>query len=476
MRSALSSDWRVCQYVGVAEIDAMASLQRLARLAQPDLLGDLFPKQRAFVEDPSRFKAALCTRRAGKTFGVGRYLVRVAMSKAHLPTAYVTLTRFNAKRYMWPAIHRMKAARGLPCELNESDLMAKFDNGSSILLVGADDARKVERLRGDGYALVTIDEPGSFPQQLLGYLLQDVIEPALMDHRGTLALTGTPSPVPSGTFYDATTTDAKANGGRWSVHRWSMLDNPHMHDVGQEQERVLRDNHWTREHPKFRREYLGEWVRDLGSLVYPYDPQRNHVDRLPDDGEWVYTLGIDYGTTQDCAFAVWAWRRRVPHECWLVECWKRPGMLPRDAALVAKELSAKYRFSTIVGDAGGLGKPYVEEARRIFGVPIRPAQKQAKRAYIELMSGELKAGNIRVVGSTCAQWIDEAEKLQWEDESHEAEHPGFANHCLDAALYGYREAKAWNEKAPAAPLTEEQRILKAVVDRSARMKRPWYAR
>lgn len=445
-------------------------------MAQPDLLTDLFPKQRAFVEDRCRFKSALCTRRAGKTFGAGRYMARAAFARPNVPIAYVTLTRFNAKRMMWPALHRMKASRGLAYELNESDLMAKCDNGSTIWLCGADDARKVERLRGEGWGLVIIDEPGSFPQELLGYLMLEVIEPALIDLRGTECLIGTPAPVPSGTFYDATTTDTTDFGGKWSLHRWSMLDNPHLPDVAGEIERVLRDNHWTREHPKFRREYLGEWVRDLGSLVYPYDAQRNLVDRLPVDGEWVYTLGIDYGTTQDCAFAVWAWRRRVPHECWLVECWKRPGMLPRDAALVAKELGTRYRFSTIVGDAGGLGKPYVEEARRIFGVPIRPAQKQAKRAYIELMSGELRAGNIKVVGPKCAQWIDEAEKLQWEDEQHEAEHPGFANHCLDAGLYGYREAKAWNEKAPAAPLTDEQRMAKAAEEAHRRRQRPWYAR
>jgi len=457
------------------QIDPMAALRRLGQLTKPDLLKGLFPKQRSFVEDPARFKAALCTRRAGKTFGVTRYLAIAAMGKPNAATAYVQLTRKNAKRDVWPAIHRMKAAHNLPCELNESDLTARFPNGSTISLVGADDARKVERLRGEGYVLVVVDEPGSFPQTLLGYLIQDVIEPALMDHRGTLALTGTPAPVPSGTFFDATTTDAYP-AGRWRVHKWSVLDNPHMPDPSEEMERTLRDNHWTREHPKFRREWLGEWVRDMGSLVYPFDRTRNLVAALPTDGEWLYTLGIDYGTVQDCAFAVWAWRRRVPHEAWLVECWKKPGMLPRDAAEAVKDLQSRYRFNRIVGDSGGLGKPYVEEAKRIFGLPIYDAQKKSKRAYIELMSGELRCGNIKVVAPNCAQWIEEAEALQWETESHETEYPGLPNHCLDAGLYGYRECKAWNERAPAAPLTEEQRILKVAQDRHHRMKKPWYGR
>lgn len=457
-------------------MQSIDALKALRARAQSDVLAGLFPKQRAFVDDPARAKVALCTRRAGKTFGAGRYLARTAMSVPNATCAYVTLTRGSAKRLMWPALHRMKAAHGLPLELNESELTAKCPNGSAVWLVGADDARKVERLRGDAYSLVIIDEPGSFPQTLLSYLLEDVIGPALIDHKGTLCMIGTPSPVPSGTFFDATTGSTRANGGRWSLHTWSMLDNPHLPDVEDEIERVLRDNHWTREHPQFRREYLGEWVRDLGALVYPYDRARNWVDKLSDDGDWLYTLGIDYGTVDATAFAVWAWRRRVPHEVYLVECWGKTGLIPSEAAGEVKALSERYRFDRIIGDTGGLGKGYAEEARRRWSLPIMPAQKTNKRGFIELMQGDLKAGNIKVVGPKCAQWIDEAEKLQWEDQSREAEHPGFANHCLDAALYGYREARAWNERAPAPPVSEEARIVALAERNWKKQRKPHYTR
>jgi hypothetical protein len=452
------------------------ALVELARMARPALLDGLFPKQRAFIEDPSRSKAALCTRRAGKTFADGRYLAREATRRPNIPCAYVNLTRSNAKRLMWPQLHRMKATYSLPCEPNESDLTFRFSNGSSIWLVGADDQRKVERLRGEGYGLVIIDEPGSFPQPLLGYLKDEVIGPALIDHRGTLAMTGTPSPIPAGTFFDATTSETTAHGGRWSLHQWSMRDNPHLPNVEEEIAKVLRENHWTMEHPKFRREYLGEWVRDLGSLVYPYDAGKNWVDKLPDDGEWMYTLGIDYGTVDATAFAILAWRRRVPHEVYLVESWGRSGLIPSEAAEEVAKLCQRYRFERIVGDVGGLGKGYVEEARRRWSLPISPAQKQNKRGFIELMAGDLKAGNLRVVGPKCGEWIDEAEKLQWGDDTHEAEDARFSNHRLDAALYAYREARQWNEKPLAPVLSPEQRIIRAAETRSARMKKPWYAR
>lgn len=445
-------------------------------MAKPDLLGSLFPKQRAFVEDPARFKSALCTRRAGKTVAAGTDLAASSLARPKIPNAYITLTRFNAKRLMWPQLHRLKARYGLSCELNESDLIARFDNGASIWLAGADDPRKVERIRGEGFGKVYIDEPGSFTKPLLRYLMQEVVGPALVDHRGTLCLTGTPDPIPDGIFYDATTSLTTRHGGPWSLHTWSMLDNPFIVDPAEEIERVLRDNGWTREHPKFRREYLGEWVRDLGSLVYPYDAQRNWVERLPDDGEWMFTLGIDYGTVDATAFAVVAWRRRKPNEVWLVESWGKSGLIPSEAAEEVSKLCARYRFDRIVGDVGGLGKGYVEEARRRWGIPIQPAQKQNKRGYIELIQGDLKAGNFKVVGPRCGEWIDEAEKLQFEDETREKEDPNGSNHRLDAALYAYRDARQWNEKPPGPELTPAERIVKTAEEKARRMKKPWYAR
>ena len=37
---------------------------------EPNYVKAMFPKQRAFFEDKAKKKAALCSRRAGKTFGL----------------------------------------------------------------------------------------------------------------------------------------------------------------------------------------------------------------------------------------------------------------------------------------------------------------------------------------------------------------------------------------------------------------------
>src|SRR5690606_32566902 len=117
----------------------------------------------------------------------------------------------------------------------------------------------------------------------------------------------------------------------WSVHHWTLLDNPHLPHASQYIEDLLVKKGWSREHPTFRREWLGWWVRDLGSLVYPYDPARNRVDRLPSlpEAGWRYALGIDFGVTNATACVVVAWHEQDP-TLYVVESEAREGIIPSE--------------------------------------------------------------------------------------------------------------------------------------------------
>jgi len=441
------------KYASAQEVALLKQLEQQAATVAPPYLEGLFTAQRRFVLDQSRRQAAVCTRRAGKTFAVCRKLLRTAASKPGVRCVYIALTRGHAKRTLWPYIHRSREELRLPLDTNETELTATLPNGSAVWLVGADDAREVEKLRGDAYALAVIDEPGSFARRLLGYLIDDVLRAALIDHRGCLCLIGTPAPVPKGAFYEATTGDA------YSVHRWSAVENPNI-PFQDEINLVLREKGWTESHPTFRREFLGEWVVDLGSLVYPYARERNWTDAAPDPSakDWRYVLGIDYGFSHATAFAVVGWRRNVPGKTWLIECYQRKSMIPTAAAEETAKLKARWKPERIVGDCSGLGKGYTEEARQRFGIPIEPAEKRNKRGYQELMSGDLTSGAIQIVGASCQDWIDQAEVFPWADEEHdrEASQATFQNDCLDAALYAWRETRAHRERELPSQKTLEQ--------------------
>lgn len=425
-----------------------ALLREVARRnakASPPYLRDLFPAQRAFVLDRSRRKAALCSRRAGKTWAINAALLEKAEQKPGETVVYVGLTRATAKRLSWNELIRMNEAHSLGIKFNHSELVATLANGSRFQCVGADDVAAIERLRGGRYAAVALDEAGSFPPSILATLIDEIIDPALIDLQGTLMLGGTPRPALVGAFYEAT----ELGVGGWSVHRWTIFDNPYIPHAREEYERVLKERAWTEQHPIVLREWLGRWVRDASALVYPYDPARNVVARLP-DGAWTYVLGIDFGYSDDTACAVLGYVEGDP-TVYVVESEKRAGVIPSEAAKWVQRLAARYDFARIVGDVGGLGKGYAEEMRQRYALPVRPAQKADKRGYQDLMSGELLSGRVRVLAARNVGLLDEWAMSQWLPD-RSAEDPRFANHLSDAALYAWRETRAMEpEPKQAAP-------------------------
>jgi len=178
-----------------------------------DVLESTFPQQRAFIEDPAKLKWALCTRRAAKSYSDGLALAKAALEHPDLSCLYIGLTRESAKRIMWKDV-----------QFNESELSAKFPNGSVIYLVGADSNEdERQKLLGQKFVLVVIDEAQAFGIDLR-QLVYGVLKPAVADYRGTIVLTGTPGNLIKGLFFDVT----NGREAGWSGHRWITHDNPYM--------------------------------------------------------------------------------------------------------------------------------------------------------------------------------------------------------------------------------------------------------
>lgn len=198
----------------------------------------------------------------------------------------------------------------------------------------------------------------------------------------------------------------------------------------------------------------GVWVRDAEGLVYRYDQERNSVPVAPELQR--YILGIDYGARSPTAFVVLGWRLGDP-TVYVLRAWKKPGMSPSQAAEAVTALKTEFKFSKIIGDTGGLGAGYAEEARTRFHLPIEPAEKTDKLGYIKLLNGDLERGRIKVVRDACAPLVAEWCELPWH-EAQDKEAPGFDNHCADAALYAWRAAWAHfaDDLQPAAPLRPNQ--------------------
>lgn len=211
----------------------------------------------------------------------------------------------------------------------------------------------------------------------------------------------------------------------------------------------------------------GVWVRDSEGLVYHFDEGKNVVADTPKITHKI--LALDFGVTDPTSFTILGWADNDP-TVYVLRSYKQAKMAPSEAAAKINELEAEHGFDVIVGDIGGLGKAFVEEAARRFHVPIEAAEKTNKLGYIALMNGDLEKGLVKVVRGQCDQLIAEWQELPWH-ESRTKEMGGFDNHCADGALYGWRRCVAFVERPKPPPLThaqacaaEEEALIKSLLE------------
>ena len=257
---------------------------------------------------------------------------------------------------------------------------------------------------------------------------------------GSIVLTGTPNAACAGPFHDIVV--GKQPG--WSVHGWTMFDNPHLPNIASYVDDMLHRRGWTREHPGFRREFLGEWVRDAEGLVFRLDEARNVIEEADLSGdEWDYVLGIDLGFNDPSAFVVLAYSPERA-KCIVVDSWKESDLIPSAVAAKVEALRERWPIGRIVADSGGYGKGIVEEMKQKFGLPILSARKQDKAAFVELLNGDLRAGVLQIPRSE-RPLLDEMRLLQWDSRAVERGRlqydARFADHLCDALLYAWRECR-----------------------------------
>lgn len=460
------------------DAEAQAKVQRALarRLATPRLYGRLFPAQKAYRDDKSRRKAALTTRRAGKTEGTASTLSDDAVDYPGSASLYLALTHRSAKRIIWPIFKRLLAGRP-DVRFNETDLEVRFGNGSVIYIGGAETDADVEKYRGLKLRRVVVDEAASFGNRLR-YIIEEVLEPALFDLLGELELVGTPAASCVGFFHDVTMGFVPG----WSVHKWSVLDNPHIPHAEVELERMIKERGWDENHPVLLREWRGRWVRDENSLVYGrFSRAQNAYEALPSNiRAWNNILGIDIGYDDPVAFGIATFAYGHP-TTYLRAGWHKSGMIVAEVAAKAKEYIDIYRPVKVVMDTGGLGKMIAEEIKVRYNLPIEPAEKSEKPAMIEFLNSDFKTGRVMVAADDPA--INEYETLQWDPKRIGKEDEQYPNDLSDAKLYAYRESRHWTYQAkqalpargtPERATLDAEQSFDAALERATRAKhRPY---
>ncbi len=440
----------------------------------------MFDRQLAVYRDPSKQKAVITTRRAGKTDAAS---TRRAICMCKRPgenswSGYVTLTKAQSRRNLEGPMRALIAQYKLPITQHENDGQITFThaNGHRLWVGGVDDLRKAERWRGNKWWEFEIDETGAWPDEVLSYFIGDVIEPGLSDTDGTLILNGTPGVLAAGFFFEVTTPGARLTDGRekrpqWSTHQWSVTSNPH-HRYGQPGGKEALEAYrlrkgWELDNPTYLREWRGQWASDPDLLIYRYEGAKNAFFELP-KGDLQWSLGVDVGHLDDTAFALTCVAKGRP-QVYVVRAWGAPGMTqPQRAQEIMRiQHALEQRFkqrATVAFDTGGLGAALAHDLAQTYGVGSQRATKQDKGAAIRVVRDALLSARLLVcpfaanpddpIGLGAAQLISEWSVLPWDDDRKD-HRKGYSDHCPDALLYAVRAQPIWErwDEEPPTPGT-----------------------
>lgn len=386
------------------------------------LTDEWFPEERAFFDDPALLGAALCSRRAGKTRGIVKDLLRDALATPGYQALYLNTSRGEAERLVWhggrgDGIATLVEKLKLNVRLNASKLTAYFpDTEAWIHIRGADDDAELRKALGTPYNKVYWDEAQKMPPKLAPSI-REVFLPSMLDFRGQFRMTGTPVRNMSGMFWDVTRPEKEKRLPRWSVHHWTLQANPYWgrakgnmvvwghrdevvsgpHEAGHLQAAVAgaREKMGTLamqdlfggpevapiDSPIMQREAFGRWVREDAAYVYAvhkvphekllYAPHRTREDGFPDipaalrDLPWdwrqgLFALGVDIGYYPDpFAFVLWGWHG---HDAKLYEVasWKKTHLTSDEQNAALKAVREHLAIGIMVADAGGSVKPTIQ--------------------------------------------------------------------------------------------------------------------
>jgi len=409
-----------------------------------------FKKQVNFFRGKgSRFRNAVCSRRAGKTVGIAADMIDTALNNNEVNLLYITITQQQARAIIWSDLVKVIEEYELECKTDNVRLTITFPNKSKIYIAGAKDRTEIEKFRGWKLMKCYIDECQSF-RSYLKELINDIIIPALRDKRGQLYLTGTPGPVKAGIFYEY------SQSKNWKAHHWTAFDNPYMHFPPKlDLEEILREERIIRgideSDPSYIRETFGKWVEDKDALVFKFSKVRNIYNTLPTDGDWYYIIGIDIGYNDSDAIAVIGYNTHHK-KVYLVDEHVKNKQNISQLVEAINEYKDLYNPIRMVMDAGALGKKIQEELRMRHGLNIEAADKTRKVEFIELLNDDLRTEKFKAFNNSIFE--EDCMLVQWDKDSkiRNPERPKISDtyhsDICDAVLYAWRECRHYLSEKP----------------------------
>lgn len=349
-------------------------------------------------------------RRAGKTQANIKKIVHQAIRDQNSRFLVICLTITKAiEQYFNPFLELLDELGIVVSSKSVNEGFIKLSNGSQIFLRGNNTKDEREKMRGDNWDGVVIDEAQS--QKALYYLIDEILSPTLLDRRGWLLLSGT-GPRIRGTPFEKMYMDAASDPAKGRSWNWNISHNPFIPDYQEVLEEVKKKNGWTDTTPIFVREYLGKISYDDDALVIRLGPY-NFYDRQ-DLAKWInsqpvtdmhFTAGLDFGFTDYDGFVIILYSDSRP-EKWVVHQYKanrigvvelaeavRHGLQTVENDPLFKNVLDKY--IPIYCDTSHGMVSY--DLSQIHHLPVMDAYKQNKDMAYENLQADARRGYFKMV-------------------------------------------------------------------------------
>lgn len=446
-----------------ARIEALRSPSSGADLERR-LLDSCFPAQRAFVEDENSFLLGFCTRRAAKSWGLCVKMYLAALRNPNSTVLYLSLTRESGSGAIWEEILKpLNEHFSIGATFNETKLIVRLPNNSRIYIVGVDQDGEARKLLGRAPPLVCVDEAQDIRADIRR-LFFETLKPALAQRRGQLVMTGTPSHVTVGYFYEVTS-GKHADSPLWTRRTWSWRDNPHVAAA------IAEDIAATAaklgpaylESPEYLRQFEGRWILYSDELCYHFSPTKNVFSGQLPPGRYTHILAGDLGWTDASSLTVLAYSEHDPH-LFIRYSEKKPKLDFTAFSEWADGLRKQFPIDREVID--GANKQGVQELNARLGHSFIASDKADKLTHMKLFDNDLATGRIVLDPARCQNLVDEWAGLIWDPKAKLkgvlVEDPRCQNHCADSALYGWRDAYNYlSEPLPAQPASGSPEALVA---------------
>lgn len=377
--------------------------------------GLLHVPQLRFTASEARRLLLKCSRRAGKTFGIGNRYAKRSVDKPNGNRAYIALTKDQAREIIWEPVWKPLCERWGLCSSrahNETRMVTTFPNGSRVRFTGSDDLRHIATELGAALDEVWIDESQDQPEASLVQLVRKILPPAL-GANGVLGLAGVFPEVEAGYFHELFAS------GAWENHNWSMFENPHYENPQQVVDDFLRDNPgYTIDSPLVQRDYYGRAVYDSTATAYGYDYTRNRYEptapdwlkdvsvpsgvvmaAVPFEGIDIFSVGIDPGTRDRVSLQVHGWGQGSPFIQHVFD-WtstRNAKLTWTQIADVARHVQQHHPTGLWHYDAGS-SKNELDVFTRTHGIPVIQAAKKADMpGQVRLVRDLLAGGRYKVM-------------------------------------------------------------------------------